>query len=131
MNIKKIVVKSKYKKVAFSCDTFSDLRDFIDLACSQMSFSKSMSKESFINDIVFKEDKQYILDNYFTYLDPNYKSYALIDYKKYGRCGHEFQFYMRTQKNWNYFGYTDWKEYEVINFTKYLRKEKLMKLKNL
>ena len=119
MKIKELVLK--YKNIVFICNSSNDFVEFVNQATSEIFFSKTFYKL-----YKYHESKDEILRGHIH----TGKSFALIctqDLTKYGYDGEiEFQFYSREYSDFDL--YNNWSEYKFINFTKYLRKEKLKKL---
>ena len=111
-------ILEKYENVAFNCHTKEQYLKFIDVATSELYFSKTLS------GIFIQETKETIL-KYYTNRN---ETIALICKKnRYKRT--EFQYYARVKEEFEY--YSDWKEFKIFDFVKLQRKQKLQKIKNL
>lgn len=111
----------KYKNVAFICHNRQDFIEFIDNSLSELEFSKTFPTA--FNSYKFIEDREYILTGHLK--SDNVKKLALIvtnDCHGYM----EFQFYSRNYSEYD--SYADWYRFKFIDYTKYLRKEKLIKI---
>ena len=115
MNIKELAIK--YEFVAFLCNSQNEFIEFVNQATDQIFFSKTWFIDTHI------ETKESILKNY-THTG---KSFAIIEIKKLDNKK-EFRFYSRDYNKY----YIDYERvlpnYKIINFAKYQRKEKLMKI---
>lgn len=117
--LKELVIK--YNKVAFLCNNKIECEKLVDIATTEMHFSKTIYRANSRSERMI-ETKNYILNHYFksNYLDHKY--YCLII-----NAGYEFQFYTIDYREKD--KYNDWNKFTIVNFTHLIRKDKLLKIK--
>lgn len=111
----------KYTEVAFLCNNKNECEEFIDIATTEMHFSKTIYTTNSKSERIV-ETKNYILNHYFDKDYKEHKYYCLIV-----NAGYEFQFYTIDYREEKY--YHNWKNTTKINFSKLNRKAKLIKIK--
>jgi len=111
----------RYKSISILCKTYYDFLKVIDIATEEMIFSKTLKTDNFR----FFENKEYILENYQSFLNKK-ETIALILVEENVNYT-EFQFYCRNYSEYD--SYNDWDRFKMIDCSIYLRKEKLKQLK--
>jgi hypothetical protein len=113
----------EHKKIALLCNSRQEFRKIVNIATSEINFSKSVGSS------VRFETKYDILREYLGKIRSK-SMYLLIcvnDLQKSEYCPRiEFEFYIRDFQDHDL--YTDWEEIKIIEYTKELRRQKIQKI---